>query len=128
MGTRGKFDLTIRKKEEEIREYETKIREAKSYIQALQDFAKLLPRDEDRDSSVIALRPGSKTAKARDFLKEKGKPLHISLILDGIDIPNTKANRASLAGSLGSYARREQVFKNFGSNVFGLIGMVDEEE
>lgn len=85
---------------------------------------KLLPKENgDGDGGPVDLRAGSKTAKARDFIKSQNKPLHISKILDGLGIENTKGNRASLSGSMGSYVRKGQIFKNFGSNVFGLIGM-----
>lgn len=124
MSTRSKFEDRIRKKEEEIRELEARVREGRAYIQALQDTVKLLPRDsENGDSGDTELRAGSKTARARDFIKQTAKPVHVSKILEGLGIENTKANRASMSGSIGSYARKGQIFKNFGSNVFGLIGM-----
>ncbi len=129
MSLRGKFEEKIKKKEQEIVEYEAKIREAKAYIQALQDSLKMVPRDDMRGAlAESTLRPGSSIAKTHDFLKEIGKPMHITEILSGIGKGTSKKERTSLSGALGWYVRRKEIFTRPGPNVFGLLSMETQEE
>ena len=62
--SRQRIEDRIKRKEVEILEFEMKIREARSYVQALNDTIKLLPRDDDAPAYTI-LRAGSGVAKAR---------------------------------------------------------------
>ncbi len=128
MSLRSKFEEKIKKKEQEIAEYESKIREAKAYMQALQDSLKMMPRDAADGSSESTFRPGSSMAKAYDFLKEIGKPMHINDILSGIGKGTTKKERTSLSGALGWYVRRKEFFTRPGPNTFGLISMEPQGE
>jgi hypothetical protein len=109
----------IERKQEEIREIEIRLREAQSYLAALQDMLKLIPRDQDEDPSQV-LRPGSAVCRAREAIKKAGKPLHITEILIALGAETSKKNRVSLSGSLSGYAKRGEVFLRSAPNTFGL--------
>jgi len=124
MGLRDKFEEKIKKKESEIQELENQIREAKAYLQALQDSLKLLPKEERVAGTgpiESTLRPNSNIYKTYKFLKDSGKALHIDDILKGIGKGTSKKEKVSLAGSLGWYVRRKEIFTRPAPNTFGLI-------
>lgn len=124
MGIRENFQKLIERKQAEIRELEMRIREAHSYLQALQDSAKLLPKDADNKlvaSSGTGLRPGTALAKVRDIIKESGAPMHVNDILVSLGSPVDVKHRVSLVGTLGSYSRKGKVFTRTAPNTFGLI-------
>ena len=122
MGIREKFEDRIRKKKEELRELEAQTRDLRVYIEAIEDSLKLLPKEDEEESpGEIELRHGSRPALVRDLLRAAGHPLHIGAILVGLEIENTKANRASVSGTIASYARQGQIFKKVGPNTFGLL-------
>ena len=123
MGLREKFVDRIKKKEQEIDEFEAKIREARAYIQALQDSMRLLPRDLGSSNGIETPRfkPGSLTHKTYEFLKKTGRPMHIKDIIMGIGLVPDKKNRASLRGSLGPYTRDERIFRLVSTGTFGLV-------
>jgi hypothetical protein len=128
MGMREKLEERIRKKEAEIQDCEGRIREARAYIQALQDATKLLPRENiGPASATTGLRPGSSAYKAWVVLQQSGAPLHITEILELIDMANTKTNRISLGGTLSRYARSNQIFVKTAPNTFGLIALPGDE-
>jgi hypothetical protein len=120
MGVRENFQKLIDKKTQEIRQLEIQLREAGAYVQALQDSMKLLPRDvvEQVDTE---LREGSMLSRARDLLRNTGKPLHVSEILKLLGKPPDKKNRVSLAGTLSGYVRQGKIFTRTGPNTFGLL-------
>ena len=128
MGLREKFEEKIRKKEQEIQEYENKIREAKAYLQALQDTIRLLPKEEGSISVESKLRPGSAAYKTMIFLKKAGKPMHINEILKSIGKTTSKKDRISLGGSLSWYIRKNEIFTRPAPNTFGLKSMEKSEE
>jgi len=121
MGIRDRFYDKIKKKQDEILEYKTKILEAEAYIQALQDTIRYLPTDEEDKTAETAVRPGSKVDKTLKLLKKVGRPMHVKEILEGIGLKTTKNERTSLSGSLGWYARRNNIFVRTAPNTFGLI-------
>ena len=124
MGIKEKFEERIKKKEQEIQEYEAKIREARAYIQAIQDTIKFLPKEDVSGiSAEKTIRPGSTVAKTLAFLRKAGKPLYITDILKGIGKTTSKKDRISLSGSLGWYVRRNEVFTRPAPNTFGLKEM-----
>lgn len=130
MGMKERLDDRIKRKEQEIAEFQAKIREAQAYIQAMQDAAKLLPREEARSSKAEAvLRPGASAHKAFHALREAGKPMHITEILKAIGMSSNKANRISLGGTLARYSRNDEIFVRTAPNTFGLIefGGISEE-
>jgi hypothetical protein len=132
MDARKKLEQKIRSKEDEIQELETKLAESRVYLSALQDCLKVFPKDDNGSIESVELRPGSKTAKARDAIKAAGRALHITEIVSELGIENTKENRASLSGSIQQYVRKNQVFRRAGPNTFGLIELngnhADSEE
>ena len=124
MGLREKLEDKNKKKEEEIQGLESKISEAKAYVQGLQEAMRLLPRDSTgRKSAESSLRPGSKVYKTLEFLKKKGKPMHITEILKGIGLGTTKNEKVSLSGSLGWYVRNNEIFDRPSPNTFGLLSI-----
>lgn len=140
MGLKEKFEEKIKKKEQEIHEYEANIREAEVYIMALQDSIRMLPREErTEESAKMSMKVGSDPYKTMALIRKAGKPLHIKEILNGLGKPITKKNMVSLAGTLGWYVRDKRVFTRPMPNTFGLIelekpailpdefGLLDEE-
>jgi len=129
MNIKVKFEERIKRKEEEIQEYEGKIREARAYLQALQDAMKLLPKENTEKSlEAYVLRPGSNMSKTYEMLRKAGKPMHINDILNAIGKNTSKKERVSLGGSLANYARKKRIFVKTAPNTFGLNGMEEKEE
>lgn len=126
MGIRDKIEDRIKKKEQEIQDYEMKISEAKSYIEALMDTIKLLPKSEIAEAPESKIRPGSTIAKTLALLRKAGKSMHINEILEGMGKSTSKKERVALSGSLGWYVRRHEIFMRTAPNTFGLIGMRTE--
>lgn len=123
MGIRENFQKLIDRKNQEISELELQIREARSYVQALQDSMKLLPRDNSSAVTDYSLRPDSTLAKVRDAIRAAGQPLPIADILKAVNKPADKKNRVSLTGTLSTYVRQGKVFTKTAPNTFGLIEM-----
>jgi hypothetical protein len=113
------------KKRQEIADLQKQLHAAESYLAALQDTLKMLPKDGD---AAPVLRPESDLAKARDFIRSKGCPQHVSEILKGINKDPNKANKVSLSGSLGNYVRKGNIFTKPAPNTFGLIELDKTEE
>lgn len=67
------------------------------------------------------LRPNTELSKIHQMLAESVCPVHISDIARFLGKEDTPAIRASLAGSLGSYARDKRIFIKTAPNTFGLI-------
>ena len=128
MGVRENLQKLADRKAQEILDLEHQIDMAKTYLQAIQDAIKAVPKDyqsnggcaEDRGGE---LRAGTLLAKARDVLRSNGLPMHVTDILKAIGVESTKNARVSLVGSLGSYVRKGQVFTRPAHNTFGLVGM-----
>ncbi|HEY3374752.1 MAG TPA: hypothetical protein VGK02_06790 [Candidatus Aquicultor sp.] len=130
MGVREKLEDRIKRKEQEIQDYQIKIAEANAYLQGLQEALKLLPKDymNGNGSEEIVLRKGSAVQKTQEFLKEQGKPMHIMDILRGIGKEPNSNERTSLSGSLGLYVRKNQIFARPEPNTFGLIEWEDDPD
>jgi hypothetical protein len=128
MNERRKIEERLRKKEEEISQFEAKLRDARIYVQALQDVLKILPRGSEKNFRAGALRPGSGMAKVRDFILEKGRPGHVTELLDALGRPATREARASLSGSLAAYVRKGEIFTRPSPNTFGLIELGYDNE
>src|SRR3972149_9097771 len=120
MNIRLQLERKIEAQEKEIDALRAEILKKDSFLQGLKEALKLLPRQEGESATHI-LRSGSDMAKAKDFLQKLGRPVHIGEILKGIGKEVNKNNRASLSGSIGTYARRGEVFFKSGPNIFGLI-------
>jgi hypothetical protein len=133
MMSRRKIEERIAKKQQEIQELELQMREARAYIQALQDVAKMLPRegDAERETSDVSqqgetMRPGSYVADARDAILAARKALHVVDILKATGRENNRKNRTGMSGSLAAYVRRREVFTRPRPNTFGLIELSSE--
>jgi hypothetical protein len=130
MTSRRRIEERIEKKQQEIQELEVQLREARSYIQALQDVMKLMPREGD-DAAVggsdSAMRPGSYVFDAREAIRSAGKPLHIVELLKATGRPNDRKNRTGMSGALAAYVRRHEVFTRPRPNTFGLIELADRQ-
>lgn len=111
----------MEKKREEISLLEKQIGEAKSYLLALQDALKMMPKTSDGESAAQALRTGTEVAKSYDIIKASGKPLHVNEIVKRLGKEVSKQNRVSLSGSLSGYARRNYIFTRPAPNTFGLV-------
>jgi hypothetical protein len=129
MGLREVLQKKIEKKQAEVdtfsHEYDNFMRASTAYIQALQDTLKLIPEAGDSASQEVSLRYGSNVAKARDALRQAGKPLHITEILKAIGLSQDKKNRLALGGSISAYARKKKIFTKTESNTFGLVEFND---
>ncbi|HYX31184.1 MAG TPA: hypothetical protein VE863_21790 [Pyrinomonadaceae bacterium] len=91
-------------------------------LQELEAVKKSLPDEEGAESSPeIALRRGSDASKARDVLREVRRPQHVDRLLEALGKEVNKKTRASLAGQLAFYARKNQIFEKTGPNEFGLL-------
>jgi hypothetical protein len=128
MNERRKIEERLRKKEEEICQFEAKLRDARIYVQALQDVLKILPRGSEKKFRAGTLRPGSGMAKVREFILEKGRPGHVTELLQALGRPATRETRASLSGSLAAYVRKGEIFTRPSPNTFGLIELGHENE
>ena len=122
MNERRKIEERIKKKEQEIQDFEDKIREARIYIQALQDVLKIMPRDmEPSGRPEASLRPGSAVAKAREIILTRKHPVHVTQLLRELGMEVTRESRAGLSGSLSAYVRRREIFTRPAPNTFGLV-------
>jgi hypothetical protein len=121
MNARDQVQKLVDRKQQEIHDLELQIEKARSYIQALQDSLRFLPKN--GDETAVTLRPGTALARARDVLRNAGRPLHITEILKALNEPTDKKHRLSLSGSLSSYVRSSQIFTRPAPNTFGLMEM-----
>lgn len=127
MSERRLIEERLRKKEQEVRSYEDKIREAKIYAQALRDILKMMERaDEVEVSPDATLKPGSMIAQAREAIVRRGAPIHIDDLLDALGKEVTRESKASLAGSIAAYVRRNEIFTRPAPSTFGLVELGHE--
>jgi hypothetical protein len=126
MALRDELQRKLDKKRAEIAGLESALASAKSYAQALEDTLKMMPRDDVRPSVAITLRHGTALYQAREAILKAGKPLHIGALMSALGKEDTKENRVSLVGSLGTYVRQGKIFSRPGPNVFGLLEMAEE--
>jgi hypothetical protein len=128
MDVRGKITKEIEKQELKISQLRIELAAEEAYLRAQHDMIKLLPRD-SRDAAA-SLRANTDLARARDFIREVGKPVHVAEILKKLGKEITKDTRASLAGSIGWYVRRDEIFTRPAPNTFGLreFEIADEPE
>ena len=129
---RRKLIREIEKQEQRIAQLQADLVAAQAYLRAQQDFLKMLPRDGVENASTVTLRPTSELARAQEAIRKAGKPLHVTELLQKLNKEVNRDTRASLAGSLGWYVRRNEIFTRPAPNTFGLIEFnkysEDEEE
>jgi hypothetical protein len=123
MGARESLQKLADRKEAEIRNLKLQIAQAESYLQAIQDSLKVLPKEPLETGGEPELRAGTLLSQARDILKAEGKPLHVNEILKKMGKNVDKGNRISLSGSISAYARKQMIFKKTGPNIFALVNM-----
>ncbi|HZL00788.1 MAG TPA: hypothetical protein VFC47_12920 [Caulobacteraceae bacterium] len=124
MSLRKKLEERICRKEAEIQELEMQIREGRSYVLALQEALKILPKESaggGTEGDEDVLRSGTSVAAARRALQKSGRPMHLLDILTAIGKQANSANRASLGGSLSAYVRKGEIFTRPAPNTFGLV-------
>ena len=102
-------------------ELDVRIREEESYIQALNDMMKHLPKPEIDKNPAASLRPGSEVARAYEVLSQKGEPMHVMEILTALGRDETRETRQAMTSQLGNYVRQVRIFYRAGPNIFGLI-------
>jgi hypothetical protein len=128
---RAAIELRFRKKKAEIAALEDKLRTAKAYLAALTDILKLDGSDAS-EAAEVKLREGSAAAQARAIIKARGEPVHIDVLLRDMGKEVTRDSKASLAGSLAAYVRRDEIFSRPAPNTYGLIELghqtTEEEE
>lgn len=126
MALRDDLLKRVERKRQEIGELETQIKQANSYLQALEDTLKLLPREGlTGEGATLVLRPNSSVAKAREALKKAAKPLHVNEILASIGRPQDRVNRSGLNSSLSMYVRKGEIFIRTAPNTYGLTEFAD---
>lgn len=124
MSERSVIEGRLKKKQAEIDTLEEKLKAAKVYMAALRDVMRDFEKDQrpdDEDSADAKLRPGSGTAQAREIILSRGEPVHIDEILAAMGKEVTRDTKASLAGSLAAYVRREEIFTRPAPNTYGLV-------
>ena len=128
MSDTGRIELErmVKRKREEILTLERTLAEEKKFLQGVEASLKCITKTST--GAVIKVREGSDIAKAQAALRAAKTPLHIIEILKYIDKEPTKSNRASLGGSLGSYASSGKIFKKTGPNVYSLLEFDNESE
>lgn len=127
MSERKLIEDRLRKKEQEVRSYEEKIREAKIYVQALRDILKMMDRAVEVEVSPdTTLKPGSMIAHAREAIIRKGAPIHVDDLLEALGKEVNRENKASLAGSIAAYVRRNEIFTRPAPSTFGLVELGHE--
>lgn len=129
MSDRAIIAEQLKRKNLEIQSLEEKIKIARIYVRALEDVVKAIERGgpEAMDSGDASLRKGSLVAQARDAILAKGKPIHIDDLLLVLGREVTRETKASLAGSLAAYVRKEEVFSRPAPSTFGLIELGHQE-
>lgn len=127
MNEKQKIEDRVRKKRTEIVQIEEKLKAAKVYISALTDVLKMLEGDGDPPETADSkLRPGSAMAQARDIILARGEPVHLDELLEAMGKEATREGKASLAGSIAAYVRRDEIFTRPAPNTFGLIELGHE--
>jgi hypothetical protein len=127
MHIREQFQRLVDRKQQEIRNLELQIEKARTYVEALQDSMRLLPKEVTAGSEAT-LRPDTALARTRDILRTAGKPMHINDLLKALGSPADSKHKLSLGGSLANYVRKGQIFTRPAPNTFGLIEMSQKGE
>jgi hypothetical protein len=110
----------------EIEQYERLIDDRKyrieilaASIEELQSLYNLFPSESDATPQVV-FRANSDGGAVHEILRDAGEPLYIDDILERLEREVTIESRGSLAGQLGGYVRKGQVFTRPAPNTFGL--------
>jgi hypothetical protein len=120
MDIKRELEKKIERKKDDILALERQLAEANSYLQALEDMRKMLPRN-GQSEPEITLRAGTDLAKVREVLKKHGKPMHVEELLGELGKPVVNNSKTSLSGSLAAYVREHKIFTRPAPNTFGLV-------
>jgi hypothetical protein len=122
MSARQKIEGLIEKKRQENAELQRQIEKNDTYIQGLLDSLRFLPKETNGEVKPESnLRPGSDVYKAREFLRQLGRPAYVMDIIKGIGKEENTANRVSLSGTMSWWVRKGQIFTRPKPNTFGLV-------
>ncbi len=113
------LDEEIAQHEDGIRDCQDEKSTAQATIDELQSLYNLIPTA-DVNGSQPTFRQNSDGFLVHQILVEAGKPLYIDEILNELERGANPDSRASLAGQLGGYVRKGQVFTRPAPNTFGL--------
>ena len=113
----------LARKNAEILALEEKIKSARIYVKALEDVLRAMERGGAAlpDEGEIKLQKGSLVAQARNVILKRGTPIYIDDLLSALGRELTRESKASLAGSLAAYVRKEEIFTRPAPSTFGLI-------
>jgi hypothetical protein len=97
-----------------------KISTLEATLQELQSLYNLIPSEADVSGPQPAFRQNSEGWLVHEVLRNAGKPMYVDEILEQLGREITIEARGSLAGQLGGYVRKGQVFTRPAPNTFGL--------
>src|SRR6266511_1863859 len=113
--------------ESEVEHYEDRIADCRDKIssldatvQELQSLYTLIPSEADISGPQPAFRQNSEGWLVHELLRDVGKPMYVDEILEKLEREINTDTRGSLAGQLGGYVRKGQVFTRPAPNTFGL--------
>lgn len=124
MSHRQVVEQKLAKKLTEVQSLEDKLRTARIYLLALQDVLRAIESDDLVEAVEVddrTLRKGSMIEQARSAILKFGKPVYIDDLLLSLGKEVTRETKASLAGSLAAYVRREEVFTRPAPSTFGVV-------
>ena len=121
------LERKIEQKEREVQDLREQLLRAEAYVDAYKESLRLIQRTVDSNGGE-KIRPGSKVFKAREALRQAGKPLHVEALLRSMGEEVTRNTKISLSGSLGFYVREGSVFTRPAPNTFGLIEFNEAKE
>lgn len=114
----------IEAKEADVSRLEEEIRDLRTFVDGMSQSLKLLNKSPAKQVSLgkmFVLRPGSDMSKVRTILLPVDRPLHVDEILKHLGKGGDAKAKASLAGSMNTYAADKKVFVKTAPNTFGLI-------
>jgi hypothetical protein len=121
MSSREGIERAIRKKEIEILSLEKKIEGHRAFIRGLKESLRYLPTNGvEPEAQATGLRVGTMIHKVKMILETRNRALHVNEILKALGRPVDAKNRVSVAGSIGGYVRRDEIFTKEAPNTFGL--------
>jgi hypothetical protein len=127
MNIKNELEKKIEKEKQKIAELRASLDKAESFVAGLQEALRMMPKDGAPEKRAeFIMRPGSDMSKARDFLKQASKPMHINEILKGLGKEVNSSNKTSISGSLDNYVRRQQVFTKTAARTYGLVEFANE--
>ena len=121
MNLRASIGSRIDANRKEIESLRARIDRLEAINEGLREALALVPPDDGESVPMRRPRSASDVQRAREFLANAGRALHVSEILEGIGKEDTRSNRASLVGSLARYARRGEMFQRHAPNEFSAI-------